>query len=797
MGDNMQYGYFDEKNREYVITRPDTPEPWANYLGSPEYGAIISNNAGGYSFVKSGADGRILRYIFNSMDEPGRYIYLRDNESRDFWSASWLPVQKSLSEYRVEVRHGLGYTMMKADYAGIESQVTYYVPKGQTYEVWHAIVTNRSDRPRDLTVTGFAELTNSDNYEQDLVNMQYSRFISTTELIGNVVLEKIEGNLEGLRPGETLNDSVAKYRFFAQSGQPVSSWCGDKFAFLGRWNGYGKPQGVVDGDLGNTEGYNEYPCGAISATIRLEPHESKMITYTLGRHNAEEAAAIQARYENPNVVRSEVQELKDYWCEKLDGFRVHTPDPDFDAMVNTWNAYNCFITFTWSRAASFLYCGQRNGYGYRDTVQDIQGILHLVPDMAKKELMLMISGQLSSGGGLPLVTYRHQPGHERLPEGVEYRADDALWLFPTVYKYIAESGDLAFLSEVIPYADEGEDTVYRHLCRAIQFSEDHMGQHGMPAGLSADWNDCLRLGALGESTFVAFQYYWALQLLSEFAGEMQDEDELALLKELRDKERRAIADNCWDEDRFVRGFREDGASIGGRTDPEANMWLNPQSWSIISHLATEEQAETAMETVHDRLNTAYGAVLMDPPYHAAIFPGAIADIYNPGVKENAGIFSQTQGWLILAEALLGDGERAYEYWAENAPSKQNDRAEIRRLEPYVYGQFTEGKASRHFGRSQVHWLTGTASTMMVGVIEGILGMRPDLHGLRIAPAIPQDWPGLEIERDWRGHRLHIIIENPEHRMSGCTRVICNGEVLQGNYIPESRLKLENAIRFVM
>ena len=798
----MRYGYFDESSREYVITRPDTPAPWANYLGSPAYGALISNNAGGYSFAKSGANGRILRYIFDERDRPGRYIYIRDNESGDYWSASWQPVGKDLSVYQSECRHGLGYTRICSDYSGIHSDALWYVPLDCDWEVWHLTLTNTSDRERRLTVTGYAEFTNDSNYEQDSVNLQYSRFITRSFFRGNRVCQQINGNLDIQEKKSPIDNKLVTERFFGLSGIPAASWCGDRDLFLGRYHDYRDPQGVVSGSLCNEGNYNEYGCGALSALTVLAPGQSVSLTFSLGMKRDSDAAAVTARYETPQTVPQELDDLRRYWDAKLSRFRVKTPCPAFDAMINTWNAYNCFMTFIWSRAASFTYCGLRNGYGYRDTVQDIQGIIHLAPEMAADKIRFMLSAQVDNGGGLPLVRFTHNPGHEGTPDDPAYvqetghpayRADDALWLFPTIYKYISETGNTDFLEEVIPYANKGRDTVYDHLKNAVRFSMERLGPHGMPAGLYADWNDCLRLGKKGESVFVAFQFYYALRILQVFAHIRKDDSYVSFLKEEQDKLGRILQLQCWDQDRFIRGYTESGDVIGKRDDEEANLWLNPQSWSVISGLAEQDQAEKAMESVLKRLNTAYGAILMDPPYHARAFDGALAVIYNPGVKENAGIFSQSQGWLVLAEALMGHGDRAFTYWSENSPSVQNDQAEIRRLEPYCYGQFTEGKDSPHFGRSHVHWLTGTASTMMVGCVEGILGMRPDPEGLRIAPAIPADWEHLEIHREFRGKQLHICIDNPEHRESGFTRLSLNGRLLSDNYIPASDLKEENEV----
>lgn len=805
---DMQYGYFDDKEREYVITCPDTPAPWVNYLGSPEYGAIISNNAGGYSFAKSGANGRILRYVFNQFDEPGRYIYIRDNLSKDYWSASWQPVGKNLTRYKSECRHGMAYTKMRALYAGISSEVLYYVPLDAAHEVWAVAVRNDSDVVRELTVTGYAEFTNNPNYEQDQVNLQYSQFITRTEFENDHILQLIHGNLDAVSAdGKEVDNKDVGYRLFGLAGQRVSGYCGNKESFLGRYHGYGDPQGVTTGKLDGSMNYNENACGALSAVLVLNPGETAHLAFIVGAKNREESRALMARYADPAAVcPEELAALKAHWHTRLENFQIHTPSAEMNSMINTWNAYNCFMTFTWSRAASLVYCGLRNGYGYRDTVQDIQGVIHLAPEQAAEKIRFMLSAQVDNGGGLPLVKFTHNPGHEDTPDDPSYvqetghpayRADDALWLFPTVYKYLAETGNLAFLDEVIPYANKGAATVYEHLQRAIDFSLEHLGPHGMPAGLYADWNDCLRLGAEGESSFVAFQLVLALRIQKQLAEEKGDAAAAEkLAKQLADFS--ALVEKlCWNEDRYIRGFTEKGEVIGRRTDPEANLWLNPQSWAVISGLADSEKAETILHTVHEGLNTEYGVMLMQPPYHAHAFDGALAVIYNAGVKENAGIFSQSQGWIILAEALCGHGNRAFSYYKANSPAEQNGCAEIRKLEPYCYGQFTEGKDSPHFGRSHVHWLTGTASTMMVGAVEGILGVRPDLHGLRLSPSIPAAWDGFTMEKSFRGKKLHITVQNPAHKESGFTSLMLNGAAMPDNYIPADKLAAENEIVLTM
>ncbi|MBR2823618.1 MAG: N,N'-diacetylchitobiose phosphorylase [Clostridia bacterium] len=795
----MKYGYFDEENREYVITNPDTPAPWANYLGSPEYGAIITVNAGGYSFVRSGAAGRILRYIFNQFDEPGRYLYLRDEESGDFWSASWKPVKKPLAEYQTVCRHGTAYTEFVSEYAGIRSRALYYVPLGATHEVWSLEVENLTDRPRKISVFAYAEFTTESFYTQDLVNMQYTQFITRTEFKDNFILQRINEFCH--READGSNGSE---RFLGVAGAPVASYTGQRDHFLGR-NRFDGPQAVLDGKCDNTLNYNGNPCGALQISLTLDAGEKKQVAFLLGQKTEFQARELLSGYQDvEKTVAAEKEALIRYWHGELENLKVNTPDQRFNAMVNTWNAFQCFITFVWSRAASLIYCGERNGYGYRDTVQDIQGIMHLDPELARKQLTFMLSAQVHHGAGLPLVKYTHNPGHEDTPEQdsyvretghPHYRADDALWLFPTVYKYIAETGNMAYLDEEIPFADHDVGTVREHLKRAIDFSMHHLGTHGMPAGLHADWNDCLRLGATGESTFVAFQLYYALNIMQAFCRE--EPEYVAYLKAEAEKLLKIINDTCFEEDRFIRGYTEAGQIIGSRKDREASMWLNPQSWAVISGGATAQQAEKIMETAHRELNTPYGLEIMAPAYRFEAFDGAAMILFNPGTKENGGVFCQIQGWAILAEALLGHGNRAFEYFAESSPASFNEDADRRVIEPYVHGQFIEGHDSPFAGRSHVHWLTGTASTVMVGCVEGILGLRPTPEGLLVKPAIPAEWDGMTMEKNFRGRKLHITVDNSAHREGNPTAYILNGEKRPVAVIPEADLKAENDLTVIM
>lgn len=794
----MNYGYFDLKNKEYVITKPDTPAPWANYLGSPEYGAMISNNAAGYSFIKSGANGRITRFRFNSMmDLPGRYIYIRDKDLNDYWSASWQPVGKPLDKYKSECRHGTAYTVISSEYEGIKAETTYYVPLNKTYEVWNCVITNNSDRVRNLSATGFIEFTNESNYEQDQINLQYSLFISRTEFVKNKICQHIS-----LPISKGVDAADGRFeRFLGVVGADVTAYEGDLTSFIGSYRTFANPIGVENG-CSNKLNYNSNSCGALQSDVTLNPGESVTLTYILGGKAPKESEEILSAYEtNKNKVAEDLNELRTFWHTELQNFEVETPDDAFNNMINVWNAYQCFITFIWSRAASFVYCGLRNGYGYRDTVQDIQGIIHLDPELAGEKIRFMLSAQVDNGGGLPLVKFNHNAGHEDTPDDdsyvratghPSYRADDALWLFPTVYKYIGESGNKDFIDEVIVFANGGEGTVYEHLKRAINFSMERLGPNKLPAGLHADWNDCLRLGAKGETTFVAFQLYYAFTIMREYAVMKNDTDYIAYLDKAQ-AELGAALEKCWEEDQFIRGIREDGTVVGSKKDIEANIWLEPQCWSVISGFAGNDRGVKAMDSVDKKLNTKYGARVMAPSYFDHYFDGALMCCFNGSTKENGGIFSQPQGWVILAESLLGRGDMAYKYFRETSPACMNDDAEIRVIEPYAHGQFTESVESLYEGRSHVHWLTGTGSTVMVGCVEGILGMRPDADGLKIDPAIPSEWNEVKIRKNFRGKKLSILISNPNGNQSGVKSLTLNGKTLEGCYIPASELSESNEI----
>ncbi len=786
----MQFGHFDDANREYVIDRPDTPRSWTNYLGSTEYGAIISNNAGGYSFFRSAADGRFTRMRFNSvpMDQPGRYFYLRDTDSGDFWSSSWQPVGKPLDTYQSTCRHGTAYTTIDSNYSDIRTESLYFVPLGQAFEYWKLKVTNTGNRPRRLSVFTYVEFANFWNHDQDLVNLQYSQYIGKAVFKDGLVQMAVNDNLER-DWRDAVGENNAQLSWMTLLGSPVSGYDLSRETFIGPYGSYAKPDVVASGASTQSTTYGDNSCGALRTEVELAPGESRELLVMLGVGDAfiEGKAAI-AEFGKLEQVDAELEKVKQFWHSRLNSLSCKTPDPEFDSMVNVWNAYNCLITYAWSRAASFVYNGERNGLGFRDTVQDILAVLPAIPEEAGARLELMLSGQFSNGGALPVVKpFEHKPGTiPEIPAG-EFRSDDCLWFFNTVPAYVAETGDLDFYHKVIPYADKGEATVMQHLRRALEFNIERSGANALPCGLAADWNDCLKLGYRGESLFVAFQVRLGLGVYAEIAERIGQPEEAAWARSQRDQLDAAIQKTCWSKDRFIWAIAEDGTVYGTHDATEGAVYLNTQVWAVLSGAASEEQARTCMETLNRELSTDYGLQLCAPPVTTMPVRIMAARLFNPGTKENAGIFNHPQGWAVIAECMLGNGNRAYEYHSNYLPAKFNDKAEIRGSEPYVHCQSTHAKYSPMHGAARLPWLTGAATWCYYSSTAYMLGIRAELDGMRIDPCLPDHWDGYQATRRFRGMDLKIDVKNPDRVQTGVKRITVDGAVIESTLVPLDKL----------
>jgi cellobiose phosphorylase len=793
----MKYGHFDDKAKEYVITRPDTPRPWSNYLGSTEYGAIITNHAGGYSFYKSGATGRFLRMRFNSipLDQPGRYFYLRDQDSRDFWSASWQPVGKPLTKYKSTCRHGTAYTQIESRYAGIATEALYFVPLGQTFEYWRLRVTNKSKRERRLSIFTYCEFANLWNTFQDQVNLQYSQFITRATLEDGILGVTCNPNYDF--DGRDLTG--CNRTWMALTGAPLAGVETVRERFLGGYGGYAAPAVVVAGRCSNFMAEGDNVVGGQQADLTLAPGETRELVVllglgTVGSHGRKTVA----EFGTGARCEEEFQKLKAAWHAPLTSLQVETPDPDFDHMVNVWNAYNALITYAWSRSASLVYNGERDGLGFRDTVQDMLGAIPLLREGVRSRLELMLTGQVANGGAIPVIKpFSHRPGHELPPPDEEYRSDDCLWFFNAVPAYVAETGDAGIYGRVLPYADRGEATVLGHLRRALDFNLERTGRNGLPCGLAADWNDCIRLGYHGESVFVAFQLRYGLDVYAGITEKLGQPDEAAWARAELKKLDEKIQKVCWDGAWFIWAIGQDGTIYGTKDFAEGQVYMNTQVWAVISGAATPGQARQALQTLNEKCATPYGVMLCAPPFIKANPEIMKATLFNAGAKENASIFSHTQSWGVIAEVMQGDGDRAYAYYRAFMPAAYNDRAEVRQVEPYVHCQMTYSRYNVNEGAGRTPWLSGTASWSYYTATHWILGVRPEVDGLRIDPCIPRDWPGFKMRRQFRGKNLRIEVKNPAGVCRGVKSLSVDGEPVAGNLIPVERLNEGSRISVVL
>ncbi|MGF1452159.1 MAG: GH36-type glycosyl hydrolase domain-containing protein, partial [Opitutales bacterium] len=612
----MQYGHFDDASREYVITRPDTPRPWSNYLGSAEFGGVITNTAAGYTFYRSAAQGRLTRYQFNAMpgQQPGRYVYLRDAESGDFWSNSWMPVWKDPEGCRFECRHGTGYTTIKSlTYAKIASEVTYFAPPGALYEVWRVRVKNNDSMGRRVSVFPYVEPQCNWSADDDTRNLQYNQYITTTKDENGILDFGSNINMPE-DPENFTNKDQARHTFFGITGAEASGFDSDLTSFLGPWGTYARPDAVFEGRCRNSTAAGDMPCGVFQIDLALEAGKGIEFACVFGVGKAGEGgrAAIDAM-DTAEKREAALQAVKDHWHSRLNTLFAETPDPQLNSMVNTWAPFNNLMTFYWSRTASLVYAGERDGLGFRDTLQDFVGSAGLITEETRERLELMLTGQYANGGCKPVVQpFKHSPGMEKEPDA--YRADDGMWFFNAVPAFVKETGDTSFYDKVLPYADQGEATVLGHLRRAIEFNLERSGSHGLPCGLHADWNDCVRLGQKGESIFVAMQVRYGLSEYIEIADMLDYADEVAWATEQLATLDDALEQHAWDGEWYLRAFRFDGFKFGSKESDEGRIFMNPQTWAVLSGAATGERATQLMESVHEHLATDYGVMLCTPPY---------------------------------------------------------------------------------------------------------------------------------------------------------------------------------------
>jgi cellobiose phosphorylase len=574
-------------------------------------------------------------------------------------------------------------------------------------------------------------------------------------------------------------------------GAPLAGYETVRERFLGSvYNTYANPQAIIDGKCSNFLAEGENAIGTLQVDVTLQPGETREFIAMLGLGTPESHGyAARTEFGTPERCAAELQKLRAHWHGQLDGVKVKTPDAEFDSMANVWGAYNALITYTWSRHASLIYNGERDGLGFRDTVQDFLGAMPHLKDLIRPRLELMLTGQVSNGGAMPVIApFSHTPGKMPPPKREEYRSDDCQWFFNAIPDYVAETGDVGFYHKVLPYSDQGEATVLGHLRRALEFNLERSGKNGLPCGLHADWNDCVKMGYDGESVMVAFQVRLGLDTYAKIADHLALPAEATWARTELVKLEAAIQQATWDGEWFLWAIGPDGHRYGASTEAEGKIYINTQVWAVMSGAATPAQGRSCMDALKRELATPYGVMLSAPPFTHTPPTVMGGVIYNHGIKENAGIFCHTQSWAVIAECLLGNGDLAYEYYRAFMPSAYNTRAELREIEPYVHCQTTYATCNRNAGKSRVPWLSGTASWSHHTALQWILGVRPELDGLRIDPCIPKAWPGFTMTRVFRGKTLKIEVKNPAGVCRGVKSLTVGGKVIAGNLIPLDRLK---------
>jgi N,N'-diacetylchitobiose phosphorylase len=797
----MRYGYFDDEHREYVIERPDVPASWSNYLGVKDLCTVISHNAGGYSFYKTAEHHRITRFRQNGvpLDRPGHYVYLRDDETGEYWSVSWQPVGKSLERARYECRHGLSYTRFLCDTSDIHAEQLLFIPVQDDVELWDVRIRNTGKRQRSLSVFTYLEFSYH-HIEIDNQNLQMSLYAS----------------------GSSYADGIIEYDFFYEpwtyhyftsSVEPDGYDC-LRDRFIGNYRTETNPIAVERGGCSGSSELGGNHCGSLHKRLSLTPGEEVRLVFMLGVGPRSTGKTIRSRYANPAAVDRAFEELRGYWKKKTDVLQVTTPHQGMNTMLNTWTLLQAETCVVWSRFASFIEVGGRTGLGYRDTSQDVMAVVHTNPGKCRERILELLHGQVSRGYGLHLFDPEvFKPKENKLPgvklptivptpnladiiHGLEDTcSDDALWLVYTICEFVKETGDTSFFDQVVPFADKGEGSVYEHMKRALDFSAEQVGQTGICKGLRADWNDCLNLGG-GESAMVSFMHYWALKAFVEAAAHLKRDGDAAHYSEMAERVKGACERELWDGEWYIRGITRKGIKIGSKDNDEGKIFIESNSWAVLSGAASAERGRRCMDSLYKHLFAKYGIHLVWPTFTKPDDDiGYVTRVYR-GIKENGAIFSHPNPWAMVAECKLGRGDRAMEYYDALLPYNQNDLIEVREAEPYSYCQFIMGRDHTAFGRARHPWLTGSAGWAYVAATKWMLGIRPGYDGLVIDPCIPKDWPGFQVVRQWRGATFTIRVENPSGVQKGVKSVSLNGR-LQTGPIPPQRPGSVSEVHVVM
>ena len=773
----MRYGYFDNDRREYVIDRVDVPASWTNYIGLKDFYGVFNHTAAGYVLYKSPEYHRITRFRPNGpVDGPGHYVYLRDNDTGDFWSVSWQPVGKPKEHY--SCRHGLSYSKYLCDYSGINAQQTLFAAIDDPVEIWDVRLRNDSGKKRNLSVFSYLEFS-FHQIPMDNQNFQMSLYAAGSRYEDGIIEEDLYYEEDG-------------FQFFTADFTPDGFDC-CRDAFLGDYRTERNPQAVETGKCSGSFRKGGNHCGALMKTITLEPGQEQRLLFLLGEGGLETGRTMRRKYTQQRVDRDFAETAK-FWDERLKCLQVSTPSEAMNTELNIWNLYQSEINVMFSRFTSFIEVGGRVGLGYRDTAQDAMMVVHADPEGCKKRIVQLLKALTYEGYGLHLFEPRWfepeekqqsfksptvvpTPDKSQIVHGLKDAcADDALWLVSSIVQYVRETGDVGFVDTVVRYADGGEGTVYDHMKRILDFSAKQVGAHGICKGLRADWNDCLNLGG-GESAMVSFLHYWAICNFVELAKKLGRNGDAEHYETMAAAVKKISRQELWDGQWFIRGITAKGRKIGTQADTEGRVHMESNTWAVLSGVADPEQGKLAMDAVDEYLYTPYGLMLNAPCFTVPDDDiGFVTRVY-PGLKENGSIFSHPNPWAWCAEAVLGRGSRAMKFYDALCPAMQNDRIEVRKSEPYSYCQFISGRDHTTFGEAHHPFMTGSAGWAYYAATQYLLGVRPEFDSLTVDPCIPADWKKFTVDRIWRGAEYRIRVTNPKGVEKGVAEIRLNGETV--------------------
>jgi cellobiose phosphorylase len=811
----MKYGYFDDKNREYIINNPRTPWPWINYLGNEDFFSLISNSAGGYSFYKDAKFRRITRYRYNNvpMDSGGKYFYINDGES--IWAPGWKPCKTELDSY--ECRHGMNYTIIKGEKNGISASVLYFVPLKTWAEVQKLTLTNNSKKVKKLKVFSFTEWCLW-NAASDMENFQRNFSTGEVEIEGSVIYHKTE-----------YKERRDHYAYYSVN-VPIQGYDTDRESFFGLYNGFDEPQVVAEGKPKNTEAHGWSPIASHYIEVELKPGESKDFIFVLGYVenkedekwesknviNKKKAKETIAKFNTSAKVEAALADLRKYWDNLLSIYAVDSGDDRIDRMVNIWNQYQCMITFCFSRSASFFESGIGRGMGFRDSNQDLTGFVHQIPERARERIIDIASTQFPDGGCYHQYQPLNKRGNNDIGGGFN---DDPLWLILGTVSYIKETGDFGILNEKIPF--DNDMSVARSLFDHLTVSFDHvvnnLGPHGLPLIGRADWNDCLNLncfsndpdesfqttenkteGSKAESVMIAGLFVVYGRDYVELCKRLGKDAEATRAQKLVDTMVDVIKKYGWDGEWFIRAYDYYGHKIGSNDNEEAKIFIESQGWCTMAGIGKEEGLCTkALNAVKERLDSKYGIVLNNPAFTRYYVEYGEISSYPAGYKENAGVFCHNNPWIMIGETVVGNGNRAWDYYKKICPSYLEEISDLHKTEPYVYAQMVAGKDAFKPGEAKNSWLTGTASWNFYAVTQYMLGIRPEYDGLLIDPCIPTDWKGFKATRKFRGATYQIEVVNPDRKSKGIKDVTVDGLPHKSNLIPVFGDGKEHKIKLVM